>query len=192
MTALQLDNQSGTLVGVVTGYIGLGYVFGGKPADGLGNWDCSSMINWAAGHVLGMPIPGYAAGTYTGAEHGPDTIAWAQWSGARTIADPSPNDIVIWVGAGPNGHMGVVTGPNEMISALNPRDGVRRTPIQGVGPSGVPMIYRSLLAAPGAPVTTTGNPACGSTALMLLQVPAAMVLTRPARRRSRAQPGTGG
>src|SRR6202453_794368 len=30
-------------------YRGAGYVWGGAPADGIGNWDCSSFTNWVCG-----------------------------------------------------------------------------------------------------------------------------------------------
>lgn len=141
-------------------YVGLGYVYGGAPATGRGHWDCSSFVNWVVGHDLGMAIPGYAAGKYTGAEHGPDTIAWAGWPGASHVASPAAGDIVIWAGAGTGGHMGIVTGPDQMISALNSREGTRKTQIQGVGPSGVPLVYRRLngagSGAPGAPAVPAG------------------------------------
>src|SRR5579871_184646 len=50
-------------------YNGAGYVWGGAPANGIGQWDCSSFANWVIGHDVGLAIPGYAPGTYTGATH---------------------------------------------------------------------------------------------------------------------------
>jgi cell wall-associated NlpC family hydrolase len=140
--------------------IGPFYVYGGAPATGRGHWDCSSMVNWVVGHQLGMAIPGFAAGTYTGAGHGPDTIAWASWPGAAHVASPAPGDIVIWAGAGAHGHMGIVTGNDQMVSALNAREGTRKTRIQGTGPAGVPLVYRRLngagSGAPGAAAVPAG------------------------------------
>lgn len=125
-------------------YVGRGYLFGGAPATGLGNWDCSSFCNWVIGHDFGMAIPGYPAGKYTGAEHGPDTIAWATWNGTGAVSAPQPGDLVIWAGSGTGGHMGIVSGAGQMISALNSRYGTAATPVQGYGPQGITPVYRRL------------------------------------------------
>jgi cell wall-associated NlpC family hydrolase len=109
---------------------GAGYRWGGAPAVGTGNWDCSSFVNWVVGHDCGMAIPGYAAGSYGGAEHGPATLSWLAWSGCTTIGHSGsaaqPGDLAVW-----QTHMGICTGPNTMISAQDPQNGTRISAIDG-------------------------------------------------------------
>ena len=126
-------------------YQGHGYVYG--------VWDCSSFVNHVLGQDLGMAIPGYAKGTYRGPPpHGPVVLDYATWTGASTVrGQPSPGDLVIWPGAGPNGHIGIVLGPNKMISALDAQLGTAVTPIAGYGPAGITPIYRTVTGAPGGP-----------------------------------------
>ncbi len=132
-------------------YNGAGYVFGGVPAHGTGQWDCSSFVNWVVGHDAGMAIPGYAAGAYNGSVHGPVVLDWATWNGANTIQGP-PNrgDLCIWPGVGATGHMGIALSATQMISALNHITGTVVTPIQGFGPLGAALMYRSLSGNTGA------------------------------------------
>lgn len=133
------------IVSAALRYNGAGYQFGGSPASGIGHWDCSSFVNWVVGNDCRMGIPGYPAGAYHGQTHGPVVVDWTAWSGASKISGaPSPGDIAIWPGIGALGHMGIVTGPNQMISALNSRLGTKVTPISGYGPLGVAVIYKSL------------------------------------------------
>lgn len=100
-------------------YRGAGYVWGGAPAKGIGNWDCSSFCNWVIGHDLGLAIPTYAAGTYDGSSHGPPTGLWLLWGGCTTIGhDPAlaqPGDLCVW-----QTHMGIAIGNGQMISAQDP------------------------------------------------------------------------
>lgn len=114
-------------------YQGAGYVWGGKPIDGIGHWDCSSFANWVYGHDLGLAIPAFPAGTYTGATHGPTTLYWLAWNGAVTVGHDGnvaqPGDLAVW-----QTHMGICTGPNTMISAENPKDGTRESAINGFIP----------------------------------------------------------
>src|ERR1700678_3474455 len=81
-------------------YRGAGYVWGGAPADGIGNWDCSSFTNWVCGHDLSLAIPGYPAGSYTGASHGPTTTIWLVWDGLSTVGhngtEAPAGDLAIW------------------------------------------------------------------------------------------------
>jgi len=111
-------------------YKGAGYVWGGAPAKGIGNWDCSSFANWVCGHDVGLPIPGYNAGAYNGSSHGPVTGMWLAWSGLTTIGHDGSvaqaGDICVW-----ETHMGIALGPNEMISAENPTDGTQISSING-------------------------------------------------------------
>jgi cell wall-associated NlpC family hydrolase len=109
-------------------YQGAGYVYGGAPARGIGIWDCSSFANWVIGRDLGGAIPGYAAGTYTGAAHGPATGDWLLWSGAQHIprAQLAAGDIACW-----QSHMGIAISNTQMISARNSRDGTGVSGIDG-------------------------------------------------------------
>ena len=135
----------GDIVSAALRYKGAGYVFGGVPADGIGSWDCSSFVNWVLGNDLGMGIPGYPAGSYHGQVHGPVVLDYATWSGASTHSgNPSPGDLCVWPGIGPTGHIGIATGNTQMISALNHSKGTVQTPIQGYGPAGVAVIFRSV------------------------------------------------
>lgn len=122
------------------GYIGAGYVFGGAPARGIGNWDCSSFVNWIVGHDMGKAIPTFAPGTYTGSTHGPPTGVWLVWTGCFTIPqrDMQPGDLIVW-----QTHMGVIVGKDQMVSALNSSIGTLQTTIAGGSPPGeIPFIRR--------------------------------------------------
>jgi len=111
---------------------GHAYQFGGAPGkDGKSPWDCSSFINYVVGVQARLAIPGNAPGKYSGTTHGPPTGTWAAWAGMDTVkrADVQAGDILLWLG-----HMGMATGPNAMISALNPREGTKTQQIDsGVG-----------------------------------------------------------
>lgn len=112
-------------------YQGHAYAYGGSPGtSGQNPWDCSSFINWVCGHDLRKPIPGYGPGQYDGSVHGPPTGSWAIWPGLQHIAESQAQagDIVIWAG-----HMGIVIGPNQMVSALNSSLKTRISPIAGNG-----------------------------------------------------------
>jgi cell wall-associated NlpC family hydrolase len=126
-------------------YQGAGYEFGGVPATGIGHWDCSSYINWCWGSDLGQSIPGYAAGTYHGQVHGPVVLDYATWNGASTHGgNPNRGDLCVWAGIGASGHIGIALADNQMISALNHVQGTVVTPIQGYGPAGVSVIFRTI------------------------------------------------
>jgi cell wall-associated NlpC family hydrolase len=124
-------------------YVGSGYVWGGAPGAGSGNWDCSSFANAVIGRDLGLAIPMYKAGTYHGQSHGPTTVTWLVWPGAFTIKkqDMAPGDLAIW-----QTHMGIIVGPNEMVSAQDQQLGTRRTTISGGAPFGEKLFVRRLKA----------------------------------------------
>ncbi len=107
------------------------YVWGGAPASG--GSDCSGFANEVIGHDCGMAIPGYAPGAYTGSAHGPTTLSWLAWSGCKTIGHSGsvaePGDLAIW-----QTHMGICTGPNQMISAQDPQNGTQVSAIDGFIP----------------------------------------------------------
>lgn len=125
-------------------YKGAGYTWDGSPANGIGQWDCSSFANWVIGHDMRLAIPFYGAGKYTGSSHGPPTDAWVAWGGCTTIGHDGnvaqPGDIAVWVTL-PTGHMGICTGPNEMISAQSTSSGTQVAKINGFD-SGILYIRR--------------------------------------------------
>lgn len=123
-------------------YEGHPYDFGGAPGtDGTHPWDCSSFANWVVGHDAGHAIPGFPAGQYTGAVHGPSTISWLAWSGCRTVGhdggQAQAGDLAVW-----QTHMGICTGPDAMISARNPAKGTTTSKINGFIPGEVLFIRR--------------------------------------------------
>lgn len=136
-------------------YAGAGYVWGGAPAKGVGNWDCSSFVNWVCGHDLGLPIPTYAAGTYTGTSHGPTTQVWLLWSGLTGVssnpADAQPGDLCVW-----ETHMGIALGGGQMISALDTADGTKITTIQDGAPGGELLYIRRYVFTSTAPARPAG------------------------------------
>jgi cell wall-associated NlpC family hydrolase len=124
-------------------YKGAGYVWGGAPARGIGNRDCSSFANWVIGHDMGLAIPLYKAGTYTGNSHGPPTGVWLLWTGAFNIArrDAAAGDLAVW-----QTHMGIVIDNNHMISALDSQLGTQITTIEGGAPTAEKLFIRRLKA----------------------------------------------
>lgn len=129
-----LPNNS--VAATAMGYRGQGHVYrwgGGSP----NGWDCSGFCNWVLCHDLGLAIPGYAGGTFTGKAHGPVTGQWAIWSGCRNIPRDqlAAGDVVVW----PLGHMGIAIDNTQMINCPGPNgtpapivgrvDAVRRGPL---------------------------------------------------------------
>jgi cell wall-associated NlpC family hydrolase len=103
-------------------YNGHPYLYGGAPGtDGTNPWDCSSFVNWVLGHDLGYMLPGEDS-QYTGATHGPDTLEYLVWSGAKTVGHTASSaiagDLCCW-----QTHIGIAIGNGEMISAQDPKDG---------------------------------------------------------------------
>jgi cell wall-associated NlpC family hydrolase len=113
------------------------YVWGASSPKG---WDCSGMVNYVIGHQLGMAIPGYPNGNYTG--HGPVTEEWYVWDGATTIpvSETQAGDLVCWFT-----HMGIAVSNTELISALDTQSGTIVTTFAGASP-GEPMSIRRLNA----------------------------------------------
>lgn len=108
-------------------YQGHSYSYGGAPGkDGKNPWDCSSFVNWVIGHDLKRAIPGYGPGQYDGSIHGPPTGSWLAWMTHIQQSQAQAGDLVVSAT-----HMGIVIGPNQMISALNSQLGTRITPIAG-------------------------------------------------------------
>lgn len=136
-------------------YKGEGYVYGGTGSR-PGDWDCSSFVTYVLGHDLGLGVPGgsWASVTGRGTVHGPVVTSYATWSGAVTIPESqaAEGDLVLFVGTGTGGHMGIVLGHNQMISALDTAQGTLVSPIQGYGPPGAPIIYRRVKASAAGPI----------------------------------------
>jgi hypothetical protein len=133
-------------------YTGKGYVYGGS-ASRPGNWDCSSFVSYVLGHDLRLALPGGKWGQrgFPPNAHGPVVLDYAHWPGSAPVSTPQAGDLCIWAGAGPNGHIGIATSPTSMVSALNPSDGTRQTPILGTGPSGAPLTFRRVLGVAAGP-----------------------------------------
>lgn len=126
-----IPGNVGGLVSVAMGTVGHPYQWDGSPGpSGAGPWDCSSAFNWWSTKA-GFPIPGFPHGwDYQG--HGPNTVSWLAFSGMTTVGHQSsmaqPGDACVW-----QTHMGLCVGPNQMISALNPHEGTKVTPIGIIG-----------------------------------------------------------
>lgn len=135
---------SGTaIVQAALRYEGHPYVWGG--------WDCSGMVNHVLGHDLGITLPGGIKNFQGPPPHGPVVAQYAVWNGATTVSGPpSPGDLCVWAGVGASGHIGIAISGTEMISALNPSLGTRKSGIQGSGPAGAPLSFRRVNAA-GSP-----------------------------------------
>jgi cell wall-associated NlpC family hydrolase len=103
--------------------------------------DCSGLVNAVIGRDLGMAIPGYASGKYSG--HGPVTGQWFAWNGCITVpaSEMQAGDLVCWLS-----HMGIVTTPGQCISALNPQLGTLVQSISAVAPFGEPEKIRRIKA----------------------------------------------
>jgi cell wall-associated NlpC family hydrolase len=142
-------------------YQGAGYVWDGSPAEGIGNWDCSSFCNWVIGHDMGLAIPGEGAGAYTGSSHGPNTVLWLAWTGCTTVghdgSQAQAGDLAVW-----QTHVGICTGPNQMISALNPEAGTKVTAINGAIPE--ILFIRRLKAIGNVLTVSPGDELPGGTA----------------------------
>lgn len=142
-------------------YRGHPYTFGG--------WDCSSFVNHVLGQDLGLALPGGLRGYRGPPPHGPVVLDYAGWGTPVTV--PARGDLAVWPGPGANGHIGIVLGPDQMISALDPAQGTAVTPIQGYGPPGVSVIFRRASGAsagtPGGVPAAPGAPAGGLAAAAL-------------------------
>jgi cell wall-associated NlpC family hydrolase len=109
--------SNSAIVAAASRYLGTGSVYRWGGASPRG-WDCSGFVNWTLNHDLGLAIPGYAPGTFTGSGHGPVTAQWAIWSGAVNIprAQLAAGDLVVW----PAVHMGIAIDNTHMINAPGP------------------------------------------------------------------------
>jgi cell wall-associated NlpC family hydrolase len=128
-------------------YQGQGYVWGGN-ASKPGDWDCSSFVSYVLGHDLGMALPGghWGESGFPPSTHGPTTLSYLSWSGAKTIgnnpASAQAGDLCVW-----QSHMGIATGGGNMVSALDEAEGTKQTTIKGGAPSGEILFVRRITAA---------------------------------------------
>ena len=148
-------------------YEGHPYVWGG--------WDCSGALNHVIGQDLGLAIPGYKRGAYSGPPpHGPVVSDWLAWDGAVTVAGPpKPGDLVIY---GPDTHIGMAVSSTRYLSALDPTLGTQVSPISS-GP-GTPTYRRVKAFGVGGVIPAMPKharaPAAGSVVLRLLVLGAAV------------------
>lgn len=133
-------------------YVGDKYVWGGTPGTNVGvdnGTDCSGFVNMVVGRDLGGAIPGYKAGAYKGASHGPATGEWLLWGGATTISasQVQAGDLACWLT-----HIAIATDNGKnVVSALDTKDGVKQTTVAGATPTGEKLTWRRLNAALSAP-----------------------------------------
>jgi cell wall-associated NlpC family hydrolase len=144
-------------------YEGAGYVYGGN-ASRPGDWDCSSFISYVLGHDLGMGLPG---GVWNGPgmpphDHGPVVLSYVTWNQADPVpsGQQQPGDLVCWPGLGTGGHIGIVLGQNEMVSALNENYGTAKTPIVGFGPTNS-FVFRRVHGTGETPAPAPGGGGAG-------------------------------
>ena len=131
------------------------YVWAGANPHG---WDCSGSCNYVICHDMGLDIPEFKGGTFTGASHGPSTVTWLSWAPGKLThlqeSEATTDDLVIW-----QTHMGVIIGQGkdglEYISAYDTQEGTVRKPVHGGGPWGeVATFWRY-----GSSFRTNPNPA---------------------------------
>ena len=118
----------GDAAGIGQSFVGkLTYYFGGPNASHPGTVDCSSFASKCLA-LAGVSNPGGAP--YDPRTHGPTTLSYLGWSGAKTIGHTASvaqrNDLCVW-----QTHMGICIGNGQMVSARDPKEGVGIDTIQG-------------------------------------------------------------
>lgn len=140
--AVQGNANGSAIANDALGYQGHPYSFGGAPgASGQNPWDCSSFVNWVLNHDMVSPIPGYSGRGWNPSTHGPNTLSYLAWPGARTIsrANVAAGNLCVW-----ETHMGIAINNTQMISALNPSLGTEVTGIENGGPRGQVLICKAV------------------------------------------------
>lgn len=128
---------SGSIAGIAQSYTGkLRYVYGGPPP--AGTVDCSSFASKVLAEA-GVKNPGGAP--YNPRTHGPTTLSYISWAGARTIGHTASaaqaGDLVVW-----QTHMGIAIGGGRMVSARNAAKGVGIDNIAGDMPGEILFVRR--------------------------------------------------
>lgn len=112
---------------VELGQAAKGYILGGV---GPNYYDCSGLV-WRAMKDLDI---------YTGPRFTTHTFVAAMGGRVKRVTTPAVGDVVLW----PAHHMGVVSGPDKMYSAMSPSSGIGYGTISASAPSlgGNPSYYR--------------------------------------------------
>lgn len=129
-------------------FIGTGYQWGGN-ASAPGKWDCSSFVSKVLGEDFGMVLPGggrWGDPGYPPHAHGPGSTAYMLWGTGVELADIRLGDLIV-----STEHIGICTGPGQMVSAMDPTRGTGTGTFPAGFPSGPP-VYRR----PPAPSKTPG------------------------------------
>jgi len=134
---------TGSLAGIAESFIGkLTYHFGGPPP--MGTVDCSSFASKCLA-LAGISNPG--GSPYDPRSHGPTTLSYLSWNGAKTIGHDASvaqaGDLCVW-----QTHMGIAMGDGTMVSARDPAEGVGRDQIAGDMP-GEFLFVRRVIALSG-------------------------------------------
>ena len=136
-------------------YQGHPYLYGGASGpDGSGSWDCSSFVSYVLGHDFGIPIPGgsWAQVTGNGSNHGPTTLSYLAWGGAKTVpySQAQPGDLAVW-----QTHMGIFISSTEMISAEDAQLGTGISQVQGAIPGEILVVRRLKIVSQPIPYNVT-------------------------------------
>lgn len=142
-----LPSSDSAIANFAMQYVGQPYKWGGwKP----GGFDCSGLVWWTLGHVGFRTILGMR---YSSNWHGPVAASYMVWGSSVPAGSEQAGDLVVWAT-----HIGIVTAPGHMVSALSPQWGVKATPIEGWGPKFEPHVFRRASAFTPVPKKPGGKP----------------------------------
>lgn len=163
MTADSSGGGGGTLgpfsdsgvVGAAMRYVGSGSTYrwgGGSPAG----WDCSGFVNYVLCHDLGLNIPGYSGGTFSGSGHGPVVYQYFLWSGCTTISrgEVQAGDLLLW----PTVHMGIAVDNTSMVNCPGPNGTPAPIVSRIDGAASGPLVCRRLVNTTPIIRQTNGKP----------------------------------
>lgn len=124
-------------------YKGAGYRWGGI-GDVPGDWDCSSYVSKVLGQDLGLKLPGggkFGDPGYPPHAHGPGSTQYMLYGQGVNLSQVMPGDLVVSVE-----HIGIVIGPGQMISAMDPTRGTDVGTFPAGFPAGPPVYRRPIPA----------------------------------------------